>query len=498
MIPGGGSGSDPGTLAALLATDPGFADHVLSSVPIGIAVSDGDGRIVQVNATFARIVGYRPEELVGRDYRTLTVDEDLPSTHEQRRRLLAGEIDRYHLDKRYRHRDGHAVDVEVWSSVLRDDDGEPVLQFGVVQDRTAQRMLLAREARLAAILDSIPDGIVTFDRDWIVTSANDHFERILRIEAGQAVGRNLWAVVPSAVGSGFHRTCQRAWREGSAQSVVEYLDPPGLYIEANAYPSPVGMAVFLRDVTARVERQRTLEQRLRTEQTDLARLRALDRAKSTFLTAVSHELRTPLSVVLGMAETLIERGRNMPGAQRAEVEQALLNQARQLARLVDDLVDVDRLVRGTVATERTRFDVAPMVREQVATFGLAPRVVLDVPGSLQVDADQVQVERIVVNLLSNVVKYAPHGAVDIRLTRLGRDGVRIEVRDRGPGIPPSAREHVFAPYFRLDDEHPSPGTGVGLSLVAEFARLHGGRAYLGEVAGPGARVVVELPGPSNG
>lgn len=206
MTRGGAPVGDPATLAELLASDPGFAERVLSSVPIGIAVADGDGLLLQVNEAFARIVGYRPHELIGRDYRTLTMDEDLPATVEQRRRLLAGEVDRYHLAKRYRHRDGHAVDVEVWSSLLRDDDGVPVLQLGVVQDRTAERRIAAREARLAAILDSIPDGIITFDRDWTVTSANQHFERILGIGPGEVLGHNLWEVFPNAVGSGFHRT----------------------------------------------------------------------------------------------------------------------------------------------------------------------------------------------------------------------------------------------------------------------------------------------------
>jgi signal transduction histidine kinase len=115
---------------------------------------------------------------------------------------------------------------------------------------------------------------------------------------------------------------------------------------------------------------------------------------------------------------------------------------------------------------------------------------MDVPERVVGNVDPVQVSHLLSNLLSNAAKYAPDGPVRVRLHEHGSGRVRLEVEDHGPGIPPAARQRAFDPFVRLDEDHPQPGTGVGLALVAEFSRLHDGRAWIADA--PGCRVVVEL------
>lgn len=125
------------------------------------------------------------------------------------------------------------------------------------------------------------------------------------------------------------------------------------------------------------------------------------------------------------------------------------------------------------------------------------RVSLDAPEELYGDADAVQVGRIASNLLENAAKYAPDGPIEVRLVEQAPGTMRLEVIDQGPGIAADDRDRVFEPFYRGSDDHPQPGTGIGLALVAEFARLHRGRAWV-EPARRGAHLIVELPGSSVG
>lgn len=223
-------------------------------------------------------------------------------------------------------------------------------------------------------------------------------------------------------------------------------------------------------------------------------LREADRSKSAFLTAVSHELRTPLTVVEGTAETLRRLGPELPAGERTRLEGALAAQTGRLSALLDDLLDLDRLTRGTVTGEPELLDAVTVVRDTLATIPDAERVTYEGPEELPARMDRTQLGRIVANLVSNAVKYAPEGPIEVVL-HAGEEELRLVVDDRGPGIPASQRERVLQPFHRLAHDHPRPGTGVGLALVAEFVRLQGGELTIGDRPGGGARFEVVLPNP---
>ncbi len=248
------------------------------------------------------------------------------------------------------------------------------------------------------------------------------------------------------------------------------------------------------DITERVERQLAQERVLAAEREAVERLRGLDRMKNAFLSAISHELRTPLAVVHGTAATLKRLRGVMDPQVRDRLEDALLDQANRLSRLLSDLLDVNRLTRSGVGMAKEPFDVVRLVRDVVASSGLEDRAQLDLPQKLRIVADRVQVERIVVNLVSNAAKYAPDGTVRLRLTPRTGDGMLLEVHDEGPGIPVDELTRVFEPFHRSAVDHPQPGTGIGLALVAEFARMHGGRAWAEHDPAGGAHLYVALPG----
>lgn len=216
-------------------------------------------------------------------------------------------------------------------------------------------------------------------------------------------------------------------------------------------------------------------------------LRALDEMKNAFLEAVSHDLRTPLTSVLGFALTLSRPDLNASPGEEREMLEMLVTNARKLERLLTDLLDLDRLMRGVLEPHRRPTDLRALVDRVVGESDLGGRPVrIDVPALVEW-VDPAKVERIIENLVVNSVRHTPSGTpLWVRLWAEG-EGVVVAVEDAGPGVPDHERETIFEP-FRQGSASPwhSPGTGIGLSLVARFAELHGGRAWVEEREGGGA------------
>jgi PAS domain S-box-containing protein len=236
---------------------------------------------------------------------------------------------------------------------------------------------------------------------------------------------------------------------------------------------------------------------LERERQATRQLRALDEMKNLFLNAVSHELRTPLAAVVGIALTL-RRARSTLGEEDVDdLLGRLVNGADKLQRLLEDLLDLDRLNRGIVTPKLRATDLAALISRVAEQWQQHSGRTLEVavePLVAQVDPDKV--ERIVENLLANADRHtSPDTPVWIRTTRHDQ-GVLITVEDGGAGIPPQLRAALFEPFRQGPDPPPhAPGVGIGLTLVARFAELHGGRAWVEDRPGGGSSFRVLLADP---
>jgi PAS domain S-box-containing protein len=234
---------------------------------------------------------------------------------------------------------------------------------------------------------------------------------------------------------------------------------------------------------------------LERERAAAEHLRAVDEMKTAFLHAVSHDLRTPLTTVLGIALTLERRAAGLPAHDLADLLHRLSSNARKLDGLLADLLDLDRLARGTLTPRRQMVDVGALVRRVVDEADLHEEhaVVVSAP-TVHVAVDAPKVERIVENLVVNAARHTETGtAIWVRVEpRPG--GVLLVVEDEGPGVPVELREQIFQPFHqgRNVADH-APGSGIGLALVARFASLHGGRAWIEDRPGGGASFRVLLP-----
>jgi PAS domain S-box-containing protein len=396
-----------------------------------------------------------------------------------------------------------------------------VLVWGIFRFRLLDLAPIAR----SRIFQLIQDGVLVLDPYGRVVDANLAAERLLGQPVGHAIGQPLAQLVPEWATATPRRGGASTSSDNPCEEVV--IADRRYELTVAALPGqqgqPTGSLLIARDVSERRQAERDLRDSLAreqaateqlsvalqreqaaTEQLSVAlqreeaaseHLRALDEMKTTFLQAVSHDLRTPLTSVLGIALTLERRADGLPADDVADLLQRLSGNARKLDGLLGDLLDLDRLARGTLSPRRQVVDLGELTRRVVDDVGVQGEhaVVVAVP-AVRVAVDAPKVERIVENLVVNAARHTPAGTTIWVRVEPRRDGVLLVVEDEGPGVPAQLREQVFQPFRKGRNvaDH-APGSGIGLALVARFAGLHGGRAWVQDRPGGGASFRVFLP-----
>ncbi|PVG81035.1 hypothetical protein DDE18_19610 [Nocardioides gansuensis] len=259
---------------------------------------------------------------------------------------------------------------------------------------------------------------------------------------------------------------------------------------------PSAYVVTAEDVTERVRTQRSLEQALRGQ-----RLREIDQIKDDFVSSVSHELRTPITSIMGYLELLEDGGFGELTPEQLDALSRVSGNSRRLLHLVDDLLTLSSLgdpgqvlVRKQIdlrLTALTAFDVvAPTAQGQGVSFDID---VPEEPVMLMADADQL--ERVLVNLMGNAVKFTPADGKVVTRVGCGRDGVEVSVADNGLGIPCEEQPRLFSRFFRSSTAADAAiqGTGLGLSIAWQIVELHGGRIEVDSEPGRGSEFRVVLP-----
>ncbi len=365
------------------------------------------------------------------------------------------------------------------------------------------------DSRLAAIVGSSGDAIIGLTEDGLITSWNSGAEQVFGLPGPRAIGRPIASLIRADRAGELASVLQRLRQgEPTQQLEVAGVRGDGTPVELALTFSPVlnaagailGASVIARDVSeaARVaaERERLLEREheLRRE------AEAANRAKDEFLSTISHELRTPLTTIVGYAQLLRRRVANDPDT--AQMAATIDRSAHVQMRLVNDLLDLSRVVGGKLEIEREPVDLRAVLVAAVAAArpeAEAKSVTLalhcDEPAAI-VCGDAARLQQILANLLGNALKFtAAGGSVTVVLSRVAGEA-QVAVHDTGIGIPAAFLPHVFE-RFRQADASPTRaygGLGLGLTIAQMLAELHGGRVTAESAGeGKGATFTLRLP-----
>jgi two-component system sensor histidine kinase KdpD len=240
-----------------------------------------------------------------------------------------------------------------------------------------------------------------------------------------------------------------------------------------------------------------LERAILASEAESARIAVeTERLRNELLSAVSHDLRTPLASITGSATALIEQ-HSLDAAARSELLHTIREESAHLGRLVADLLDLTRIESGTVRARREWVPVEEVIDTALGRLEnelMGRDVKVDVPEEmLTAPMDATLVGQVLLNLLENAAKHTPAGRPLEIVARAHEDHLRIEVLDRGNGIPPGEEERIFDKFYRTADGERMPGTGLGLAIARAVVRAHGGSIHAENREGGGARFVIELP-----
>ncbi|MHB1559538.1 MAG: sensor histidine kinase [Isosphaeraceae bacterium] len=372
----------------------------------------------------------------------------------------------------------------------------PVL-VGALQE--AIRRIESGRRWLSAVISSIGDAVIATDDRGLVLFMNPVAEALCGWLASEAAGRPLaevFRIVNEHTRSPVENPVDRVLAEG----VVVGLANHTILIARDGFERPIddsgapirgvdgritGVVLVFRDVTERREAE--------------VRIAEEGRRKDEFLAMLAHELRNPLAAIANAVQLLLHPG---VGDSDAWCREVIDRQVRQLTRLVDDLLDVSRISRGKIRLRPQRVDLAAIVRSAALVVrplvdlrGHELRLAIE-PDSIDIDADPVRLEQIVVNLLNNAAKYTEHGGrIAVEATVDGTHAV-LRVADTGIGIAPELLPRVFELFTQGERAlaRSQGGLGIGLSMVQKLVELHGGRVEVhSHGPGRGSVFTVRLP-----
>jgi signal transduction histidine kinase len=337
----------------------------------------------------------------------------------------------------------------------------------------------AEREHAARVLDAVGDGVFLLDDEGLIRFWNRAAELVTR-----KAGDDAWGRPAGEIFSHWEELADEipvSERSAAARPITLPVDVDGreLWLSFVAVRSLAGVVYAFRDLT--------LERRL-------------DEAKSEFVATVSHELRTPMTAVLGAAKTLMRDDIELDPDRRRQLLEMIGAQGTRLTKIAEDLLIASRLDRDELRLERDHVDMSDLVRTAVEHMREY------VPDSISLTArtdsngiaalgDRHRIEQVLVNLIDNAVKYSPAGGDVSVSTAALPDGVRVEVRDNGIGIPASEQGSVFEKFYRgsLEGERVRAGTGLGLYICRELVQRMGGTIGVESDHGKGSTFYFELP-----
>jgi PAS domain S-box-containing protein len=464
-----------------------------------------DGTILRANQAELRMMGYTAEEYVGRNIAEFHVDKNVIADVLERLKR-AEPLENY--SARIRCKDGSIRDVLISSSVYF-ENGEFVHSRCFTRDVTEQLQIEKALRHFAAIVETTDDAIVSKDLNGVITSWNRAAERLFGYKAEEVIGKPVSILIPSDRGDeepAILRRLRRGERIDHYETIRRAKDGRKFHVSLTVSPIRnadgriIGASKIARDISDQKRAEEEIATLLANERAARQEAEIANRSKDEFLAVLSHEMRTPLTAMLGWLTIL--RGRKLDEETTRHAIETVERNAKAQAQLIEDLVDISRIVGGKLNLELRPIDIIPVIDaavDVVRPAAEAKQIHLQVRSSAPVppvSADPARLQQVIWNLLSNAVKFTPKGGlVEVNLGR-AETSAEIVIRDTGIGISKEFLPLVFERFRQAESvaTRSHRGMGLGLAIVRHLVELHGG-TVLAESEGEnkGSTFTIRLP-----
>lgn len=492
-----------------------------------VSIADAKGNIAYANEKFCEISGYSAAELVGQNHRILRSGEHSRIFYEDIwRTITAGRT--WHGEIKNRTKDGRFYWVNSTIVPLQQKNRDATRYISIRTDITERKFIEERlhEERkfLKGLTDAIGDGVYALDAEGRCTFLNPEGERMLGWFSGELIGEILHDRIHYMMPDGEAISCEECPIMQTVHKGLVYRSENDYFIRNGNEPFPVsvvsvpmlednrivGSVSIFKDITEQKRRETELQQAMKQAE-------QASHAKSEFLSRMSHELRTPMNAILGFSQLLEVEALN---DDQQEYVDEILKAGRHLLELINEVLDLSRIEAG-----RLELSLEPVSCDELLDecIGLMIPLAENRGISLEnraadsqavVRADRTRLKQVLVNLISNAVKYnSPDGSVTVDIERPEPNRIRIRVSDTGPGIEINRQDELFEPFARLDAEFSGEeGTGIGLVISRRLAEMMSGTLDFYSEPGKGscfwvelqcaaaqaAQMGVELPAPDHG
>ena len=512
--------------------------NAFNESPIGMSVTELDGRLIRANPRLCQLLGYTEAELKGRTFLSLTHPEDVAENAHAIERMIAGKVDHVTVEKRYIRKDGEHVWAMVNACVALDDDERPLYMIGHIQDISERKRDEAeryeRQELFRSAFEESPIGMALATLDGAMVRVNAAFCRMLGYAEDELLRLRFQQFThPDDLPGNLDLLDKlRNNRRRHYELEKRYIRKDGeiIWVQMNvsavldASGEPIHMIGHAQDVTGRKRAEqelrayasrlvetrdqlehRTVELAAKSAEADAARRVAeeANRIKGAFLANMSHEIRTPLAAIIGFANLMLDD--RLPEGERAKSIQTIARHGQHLLALVNDVLDLSKIEADRMTVERIpcdpaqlMADVEAMTAERAWAKGLPLVMNIDANVPPRVRSDPTRLRQVMLNLVSNAIKFTQAGEVHVDLLAGENGTLRFVVRDSGIGMSAEELERLFVPFSQADvsTTRRFGGTGLGLAICKRLVDMMQGHIEVTSDPGVGTTFEVTIQAPA--
>jgi len=482
-----------------------------------------EGKFIKVPQRLCSLLGYTENELLNMYWWDITDLHDALKEEELTRGIINGSRETYNIEKKLRKKNLDTVWVFCNVSAVRNDAGEVLYMLKYMVNITDRKLMsqelikkeqeLAKsESRYRNLVELDPDAVMIHEGD-IITFINNAGVKMLKASSKEEViGRSIYDFIHPDYVYNMKNQVSRALTNlncGGSPFEIKLCNLEGMEIDVEVVnvgftdEKSIQVMAIVRDIT---ERKKAEELRLTMKENErqLEEAKEYDRIKNEFFSNISHEFRTPLNVILGTLQ-LMEIQNKKEGKNMDKYTNIMKQNCYRLLRMVNNLIDITKIDSGYYDVNMGYYDIVKIVEDitlSVVQYVQAKGLWLEFDTNVEekeIRCDPDQIERIMLNLISNAIKFTkPGGKISVYINDKV-SSVAISVKDTGIGIPKEKQHIIFERFRQIDKSltREQEGSGIGLSLVKSLVELHDGTISLISAPGCGSEFIIELPVDNN-